>query len=122
MTRPFLWQVTCGTELGRLLVDAYASDAAPADEACVARLRRILAAVPYGPGAAQQATYAEEATRLVVAALKWARKQARTAGQRRCDCRAARGGCYAAPRSVVQCCRQIKGGGAARLVAVRELK
>ncbi len=85
-------------------MDAYASDAAPADEAAVARLRRILATVPCGPGAAQQATYAEEATRLVVAALKWARKQARPVGQRRCERGAARG----APvlRSAVERCRQ----------------
>jgi len=104
MTRLLLWQVTCGMELGRLLVDAYATDAAPADETGVARLRRILAAVPCGPGAAQQATYAEEATRLVVAALKWARKQARPAGQRRCERRAARGASVL--RSAVERCRQ----------------
>ena len=69
-------QVTCGVELCRLLVDAYQSDAVPADEAAVARLHRILDALPCDPGSAAQQTYAEEATRLVVAALKWLRKQA----------------------------------------------
>ncbi|KAK9846633.1 hypothetical protein WJX81_007997 [Elliptochloris bilobata] len=68
-------QVTCGVELGRLLVDAYASDAVPADKAAVARLYRILDALPCDPGTATQQTYAEEATRMVLATLKWARKQ-----------------------------------------------
>lgn len=66
-------------ELCRLLMDAYQSDAVPADEAAVARLHRILDALPCEPGSAAQQTYAEEATRLVVAALKWLRKQARPA-------------------------------------------
>ena len=70
-------QVTCGVELCRLLVDAYLSDAVPADEAAVARLHRILDALPCDPGSVAQQMYAEEATRLVVAALKWMRKQAR---------------------------------------------
>lgn len=60
-------------------MDAYQSDAVPADEAAVARLHRILDALPCEPGSAAQQTYAEEATRLVVAALKWLRKQARPA-------------------------------------------
>lgn len=61
-------------------MDAYVSDAVPVDDASVARLHRILAAIPSEPGAAQQQTHAEEASRLVTAALKWARKQARPVG------------------------------------------
>lgn len=74
-------QITCGVELGLLLVEAYTADGTPADDASLGRLLTILEALPVAnrPGSSGQddeATTAaiDESGRLVAAAVKWAHK------------------------------------------------
>ncbi|PNW82537.1 hypothetical protein CHLRE_06g282950v5 [Chlamydomonas reinhardtii] len=90
-------QVTCGVELGMLLIEAYTTAGTPADEASVGRLLAIVLAFPplpavgSGPGAATSAPstsapssssagqgssspVVDECARFVASAVKWANK------------------------------------------------
>ncbi|PNG99818.1 Golgi to ER traffic protein 4, partial [Tetrabaena socialis] len=73
-------QVTCGVELGMLLVEAYTSTATPADRTSVARLLAVINAFPAPstgaevPGQGGKTPSLDECARLVATAAKWAHR------------------------------------------------
>ncbi|KAI8471337.1 MAG: hypothetical protein J3K34DRAFT_384754 [Monoraphidium minutum] len=74
-------QITCGAELGAMLVDALAEDRAPADPPALAALSDIVRALP--PDApADDGAGLDAVSRFVAAGLKWAHKQGADAGVR----------------------------------------
>lgn len=71
-------QLTCGSELGCMLVDAYTQDGCQAGQAETERITSILMAFSHGPPHAEPAdaeTSFSEASRVGSTAIRWARKQ-----------------------------------------------
>ncbi|KIZ06762.1 hypothetical protein MNEG_1190 [Monoraphidium neglectum] len=73
-------QITCGTELGTMLVDAYVADKAPAGPVALGALCDIVRAMP--AHSAEDAAGVDACSRFVTAAVKWAHKQGADAGVR----------------------------------------
>ncbi|KAG2492437.1 hypothetical protein HYH03_009380 [Edaphochlamys debaryana] len=89
-------QITCGVELGMLLVETYTTASTPADEASVSRLLDIINAFPppgqaagaAGSAAASAAASSsspvvDECARFVAACVKWAQKAGAVVSSRR---------------------------------------
>lgn len=77
-------QITCGTELGTMLVTAYTEDKVPGTDANVESLCHIVRAMPSAPtsdGGDDDATV-DACSRFVSAAVKWAHKQGNDPGVR----------------------------------------
>lgn len=69
-------QLTCGSELACLLVDAYVHDEREAGEAQVQRIEDVLLSFPVQPPPGCEAeALVTEAMRIGAAATRWARKQ-----------------------------------------------
>lgn len=75
-------QITCGAELGTMLVDAYAEDRAPASTASIAALCDIVRAMPAEAPGAEDGAGVDACSRFVTAAVKWAHKAGADAGVR----------------------------------------
>ena len=75
-------QITCGAELGTMLVDAYTEDRAPAGAAAVGALCDIVRAMPADGAIAEDGAGVEACSRFVTAAVKWAHKAGADAGVR----------------------------------------